>query len=91
MKRMKLYTENKNTEKLIELISESLDAGTIYFGKGMWKGNLEDSLIVECIVDDVDVETVKGILKKLAEEIKKMNNQECVMITTENLEKVEFV
>jgi len=90
MKRFKIYTENKNTRKLIELVKSELEAATVYFATGIWQGATEESMIIEYITGEVDAEIMRQRLRKLMEKIKIMNKQECVMLTVENVQ-VEFV
>jgi len=90
MKRFKIYTENKNTRELIELVKSELEAATIYFATGIWQGATEESMVIEYITSEVDAEIMKRRLRKLMEKIKIMNRQETVMLTVENVQ-VEFV
>jgi len=90
MKRFKIYTENKNTRELIELVKSELEAATIYFATGIWQGSTEESMVIEYITSEVDAEIMRRRLRRLMEKIKIMNRQEAVMLTIENVQ-VEFV
>jgi hypothetical protein len=81
MKKYRIYTENKNLEKIKELASSYLESFTIFQAGGCWKGAWEDSVVIESIG-----KFLLGDVRRLAMEIKKMNDQEAVLITQEDVE-----
>lgn len=60
-------------EEVINVVREHVDAGTFYEGKGLWMGDLENSLVFECMGlssqfrDDSDVDSLEE-LKSLLED-----------------------
>lgn len=87
---MKLITElnigltTKNQEKIdpqevVDRISRHVEAGTFYETKGLWKGELENSITFEC--DDIE-ENLKNhdTVEELKEELETVFNQESVRL-----------
>ena len=77
----RLYTEDKNRDKLIGLISESFQGFTIIEALGYWEGKPEKSLIIEIAMAN------DWSIKELTADICKMNEQTCVLVSkieTEN-------
>lgn len=72
----RLYTEDKNREGIEQIISKYFDGFTLIPAIGYWKGNKEQSLIVE-ILSDKDV---LPVVEQIAEEIKRVNDQQSVLI-----------
>lgn len=72
----RILTENKNQNRVVEIVGKKFTGFTIIAATGFWKGQREDSLIIEIIGDDVKVEDVNAI----ATEIKNVNNQEAVLV-----------
>jgi len=83
MKLYSIYTENRNKPRLIKLINRFFDGFTILEAIGFWQGNAENSLIITIATKDK-----KGIFY-LCEKIKEMNQQDCVMLVSNN--KVIFI
>ncbi len=72
----RIYTENKNQKTIEKIITNYFDGFTIIKGQGFWKGQKENSLIIEIEVQVDEVEKVDQI----AEDIKHANNQQAVII-----------
>jgi hypothetical protein len=72
----KIYTERLNEDKIKELLAISFDGSTIIHTKGQWKGQEEDSIIVEIITAN------RLLVEALADKIKRMNRQEAVLVTS---------
>ncbi len=69
----RIYTEKKvGIEKLISFY---FDGFSILNAIGYWKGQREDSIVIEIITND------NNKVKALVQEIKKTNRQECVLVT----------
>jgi len=75
---IRIYTEDKNSEGITDLCNKYLTGYTMYRGMGVWKGTREPALIVELI--DQDELRGSNLMMKLARDIKKMNEQEAVLI-----------
>ena len=82
MIRYRLYTEDKGIDSLASLVSEHFDGFTIVKSLGYWKGQPEESLIIEIIGDESDEKTIKYIAKR----IKKLNAQEAVYLTKDTID-----
>ena len=72
----RILTEDKDREKVIQLVSEVSGGFTLIEAQGYWKGVAEKSIVIEIDNDDItDVD-----IKELAEKIRHANNQECVLV-----------
>lgn len=83
MESVRLYTEKK--ENLTELASQQFESFTLYDAIGAWKGTTENSVIIEIIANDDNVDSVWHAAKGLAEIIKRINRQQAVMLTRQNV------
>ena len=83
MKRYRLYTENKNASEVEQEVSKYFKSFNVSYPTGFWKGERENSLVIEVINDGVNTFSGLGII---ATWIKIHNKQQNVLITTENIE-----
>jgi uncharacterized membrane-anchored protein YitT (DUF2179 family) len=72
----RIYTENKNQEKIEEIISRHFDGFTIYKAEGFWRLQKEKTLVIEILGESNIVEKINSAAK----EIKKENNQDAVLV-----------
>ena len=72
----RIITENVNKQGIIEIITKYIDGFTLIDAQGYWRGKPEDALIIEIEV----VLTGQSTIYSLAKDIKKLNNQESVLI-----------
>ena len=81
---IRICTEDKNYDQVRVLCSARFDGFTIYRAAGVWKGVPELALVIEIAVienaDFISNEREQYLAKKLAEDIKKLNAQESVLI-----------
>jgi hypothetical protein len=76
--RFLVYTEDINREEIVRLTEKILGGATIHAGSvGVWNGQAESSLIIECIGNS------EGAVRDLAKQIKVANSQQAVLITKE--------
>ena len=75
----RIYTEDKNLDGIINLLTKVYDGYTIIHSQGYWKGLPEESIIIEIITYAVDLPTIQGI----ANQIKQLNSQESVLVTSQ--------
>lgn len=80
MKRFRIYTEDKNREKIEELLSIAFDSFTVIRTKGFWKGTPENAIIIEIFTKDAQ------LVKALCGAIKRSNKQEAVGLTVEEVD-----
>lgn len=80
MKVFRIYTENKNENKLKELISICFDGFTVIRTKGFWKGVPENALLIEIYTENAE------LIRALAGAIKKNNKQEAVLVTSADVD-----
>ena len=80
---IRLYTENLNKDKVIRLAAGAFPDGfTVYEAAGCWMGGQENSLGIEILVTDTgDVDRALETARQLAADIKRLNNQESVLLT----------
>jgi hypothetical protein len=72
----RILTENKQRQRVENIVSREFDAFTLYTGTGHWNGGKERSLIIE-----IDADAIKGdAVRNLALEIKALNEQEAVLV-----------
>lgn len=71
----RLYTERKNIDKIKDIATKYFSGFTILTGTGFWKGEKEESLILEITGGKEEKEKVK----KLGKDIKKTNDQESIL------------
>ena len=76
----RIFTEYTNKEGIERAANNYFQGYTIFEGVGYWKGSKEKSLLLEVVDKPSKLETIK----KLASEIKRINNQEAVLIQTVN-------
>ena len=70
----RIHTENVNGPRILKMASARFEGFTVFYGIGYYKGEPEFSLVLEIITSDA-----AGIYL-LAEEIRKANRQESVMV-----------
>lgn len=73
----RILTENKNREAVEDIVSAEFPGFTIIEATGYWNGVREESLIIEIDAGN----EIKGMtVTRIAEMIKRHNQQESVMI-----------
>ena len=70
----RIHTEDVNRPAILKLASARFDGFTILHGTGYWKGQSEVTLVLEIITSD------SASVYLLAEEIRKANGQESVLV-----------
>jgi hypothetical protein len=79
----RLYTEDiKGTENLV---SWGFEGFTLIKAQGYWKGKVENSLVIEILVDTQNDEADAKVFA-LADRIKACNKQESVLVTAQIIE-----
>ena len=86
MKLYRIYTENKNREKIEEEVSKYFEGFTVYEAIGYWKMIKEKSLVIEILTKNV-VESGLEI-NVICRAIKSFNEQESILLTLQNIEVV---
>jgi hypothetical protein len=78
---IRILTEDKNSERLRDLTAKRFDSFTMIRGMGQWKGQQEPCVVIEIAVFPGDsITRCKLMSTLLAEDIKKANRQEAVLI-----------
>jgi hypothetical protein len=72
----RMYTEDVNRNRIISVLNNHFDGYTIIPTIGAWRGQLEDSLLIEVF------NTTKDVVLDAATEIARVNNQEAVAVFT---------
>lgn len=85
MKRIRIYTEDINREGIEELADSFFGGYSVYETDGVWKGQHEKSLVIEVIIDNPFPAHI------FAGEIKRLNHQDSVLVTVEEIEEVAFI
>ena len=71
----RLFAECKNEAELEKLITNYFEGFTLVKGEGFWRLQKENSLIIEIVTEDTEAK-----INGLAEDIKRLNNQESVLV-----------
>ena len=83
MKQFKLYTEDKNfIGVVLPAIKARFKSFTIWEASGFWKGEDENSIVIEIIAPAIEAEKVYAV----AREIKMHNKQQAVLVTVQEVE-----
>ena len=75
MTRYRLYTER--FDNVPAIASKYFDGFTVYHTVGYWQGTAEDSVVVEVLTDE------HAKVSALARELRKTNDQQAVLVTSE--------
>ena len=75
---IRILTEDKNRETVVDLCNRVYDGYTLIQGQGTWKGVHEPTLVIEVAVEDTPTERATATM--LARRIKVANEQEAVLI-----------
>jgi len=83
MKFCLIFTEDKNKSQIADIVASRFSGFTFLYGRSFWTSEFpnttiarEDSLVIVVLTNDV-----KGI-RDIAREIKRVNNQESVLVTS---------
>jgi uncharacterized membrane-anchored protein YitT (DUF2179 family) len=90
MQLWRIYTEKKNTRMVENLLNIYYKGYTLIKATGYWKGEKENSLIVEILLNESGTNLNRDNLQKIADEIKRFNDQQTVLITCQNIN-TEFI
>jgi hypothetical protein len=82
MKSFKIYTERKDERYIQRLLSVAFDGFTVIHTKGVWKGQSEDSIIIEILTNN------KELVRAIASKIKAHNQQDAVLISESKVDAV---
>ena len=72
----RICTENVNQDTIAKIVGKKFSAFNLVAGTGFWKGQKENSLTIEIIGDEINVEDINEI----AREIKNVNKQDAVLV-----------
>ena len=77
----RIFTENvpANRSEVERTVSKYFGGYTVFDSVGYWNGRKENSLCIE-VVTDIEPANIKKLVKKLAEDIRVVNNQEAVLV-----------
>lgn len=77
----RILTENKNRALVEAAVGSVFDGFTVYEGAGYWKGEREPCLIIEVANPIPELKnTMRQMVEGVAEQIKRINAQEAVLI-----------
>jgi len=76
----RIYTEEMNVRAIKDILNLRFDGYTLFYGIGVWKGKQENNLTIEIITDKIIS------VYESARQIKKLNNQEAVLVTVAKIE-----
>jgi len=78
---IRICTENKNRAQVGIEVDKYFDCYSLFQGRGMWKGQVEPSLLIEIAVDaKADHTIARAAALELADDIKILNTQEAVLV-----------
>lgn len=87
MKRIRIYTEDKNTFAICQLLNRTFSSYTIFSAMGVWRNISEKSICIEIMVYDASDE-IGPKIAGICEEIKAINKQESVLYTIGDVQAV---
>ncbi len=76
----RIYTEDKQKDKIERILSNQCDGFTIYKAEGFWRLQYENTLMIEILGDSDTGDRVHSA----AQELKEENNQEAVLVQKSN-------
>ena len=76
---IRICTENKNRAQVGIEVGKYFDGYSLFQGVGMWKGQVEHSLLIEIAVD-TNHTIARAAALALANDIKILNKQEAVLV-----------
>ena len=87
MKRYRLYTEDGPHYRpaVKRIVAQSFESFTLIEGVGLWQGTEEPCLIIEIITDAADADS---LVRNLAGNICRTNNQSAILVTTDLVESI---
>ena len=78
---IRICTEHKNRAQVGIEVDKYFDCYSLFQGVGMWKGQIEQSLLIEIAVDaKADHTIARAAALELADDIKILNKQEAVLV-----------
>jgi len=78
---IRICTEHKNRAQVGIEVDKYFDCYSLLQGVGMWKGQIEQSLLIEIAVDaKADHTIARAAALELADDIKILNKQEAVLV-----------
>ena len=78
----RIYTENKNLDRVIQLASNRFPGFTLFKATGVWNGVAENSVVIEIVnTGERSDRSVELIVHALAEDIRVLNEQDAVLVT----------
>lgn len=77
----RIYTENKNKDRVVDLVKKYFSGFTVFEATGVWQSMGEKSLVLEIIHHD----PLWKDFESLCQEIKELNNQKSVLLTCQVL------
>ena len=72
----RLYTEDKNRDSIVAIVSRAYNSFTLFQGVGYWLGRAEQCLVIEIIAGEDEL----GVMEAIIGEIKNCNSQDCVLL-----------
>jgi len=85
---VRLYTENKNRDKIIQIIDDFFGGATFYEGLGLWMGDVEHTFVIEMTFPEI-APSIQANLDEVIRVIKDRNEQTSIMVVIQDCE-VEF-
>ncbi len=80
----RIFTENKNYQGVVDIVSSHHDGFTIIKSDGYWKKEAEHSLIIE--IDINSPVAIYATIPKICFAIKKLNKQDKILVQKINCE-----
>ena len=85
----RIYTEHTSRGSIDRICNKYLDCYTVIETSGVWQGTSEKSLIIEIITGTDLTEQIN--INKVCKEIKRVNNQDAVLLTCHSLDTFKLV
>jgi acetolactate synthase regulatory subunit len=70
----RIYTEKKNKRAILDLVGQEFESFTVQATSGYYRGHSEKSIVIEIVGASARA------IKRIAEQIRKMNGQKSVLV-----------
>jgi hypothetical protein len=83
LNRVRMYTEDKNIETVLQMLDKQLTGYTYYRAEGVYNKKHEKTVVFE-FISDLPI----GLIYEIAEDIKDIGQQETVLVTVESVQAI---
>jgi hypothetical protein len=82
----RIYTEDLYRADVQKIVGDYFDGFTLLSGDGVWKGALENALVIEIVTERAN----EGWIRELSRRIRQKNQQESVLVTRQDVDIIDI-